>query len=270
MPLVFVNNTTIAFVLLKNKHWRKRSSTVFMVMMAIADIFGIICRNFDLVFDIFNCILNGLTNFAAIFPVWMQVCLVTERAIAVSCPIKSRLLLSRRNAAITSAVLFIFFIFFSFLPNILNVHQGLCTYSKGTEFIPVIMTFVYFVVPFVWTVICNSIIVWHLKRKNESRHSENAKNVANSVVRIALVFSVTFFIFTGPVSIFNVIYKDDYNELDVAINAPQKLKYKVVQILHLVSQIFHATNIILYIVSSKTFRDDLIRSIFYVVRCSCL
>ena len=271
VPLVVLNNGTVAFVLLKNQHWRKKSSTIFMVLMAISDIFGILCRNLDTVLDIFDCILDGVTNFGAIFPVWMQVCLVTERAIAVSYPIKSRLLLSRRNAAITVVVLFVCSSFISFLPNILNVHNNeYCSFSKGAEFIPIIVSTFYFIVPFVWTIICNSIIVWHLKRGNVNRHSENAQNVANSVVGIALVFSVTFFICTAPVSIFNLIVNGSSNVMDVAIIDDHRGKYKVFPILQLVSQIFHATNIVLYIISSKTFRNDLIESFRYIVRCICL
>ena len=267
IPLVVLNNATIAFVLLKNNHWRKRSSTVFMVMMAISDIFGAFTRNIDFLPGVYHCVLNSFANFLSIFPVWMQVCLVTERAIAVSCPIKSRLILTKLNAAITSAVLFICFVSISFLPII--DQMGYCSFdNKGNEYIPIVISIIYFVVPFLWTVICNSIIVWHLKRKNESRHSENAKNVANSVVRIALVFSITFFIFTAPISIFNVIFLAEYNKWEVVINAEHRSKDRVVQILQLVSQIFHATNIILYIVSSKTFRDDIIRSIRSILCCS--
>ena len=270
IPLVVLNNTTIAFVLLKHNHWRQRSSTVFMVLMAITDIFGVICRNLEFDFtDVKYCIVDGLTNFGTIFPVWMQVGLVTERAIVVSFPIKGRFLLSRRNVAITSAIIFILVIFLSFLPNILDVHMEHCSYSKGYEYLATVMSVIYFDVPFMWTVFCNSIIVWHLKQKNESRHSENAQNVANSVVRIALVFSITFFMFTAPLSIFNKIFKFDSMQTTVHVNEGYQSKYFVFQILQLVSQLFHAANIILYIVSSKTFRNDLIQNIRFIVSCIC-
>ena len=272
IPLVVVNNTMIAFVLLKNKHWRKRSSTVFMVMMAITDIFGVGSRNLDFVYEdiIENCILHGFTNFGAIFPVWMQVCLVTERAIAVSCPMKSKFILTRRNAAITSAVLLICFLFVFFLPNMLGLYDGACAFTKGNEFISALNIVIYFVVPFMWTVISNGIIVWHLKRRMASQNSENAKNIANSVLRIALVFSITFFIFSAPLSIYNFIFNFTTSATEIVVNEGHQTKYKVLQILQLFSNLFHATNIILYIISSKTFRDDLIRSIKETFRCICL
>ena len=152
----------------------------------------------------------------------------------------------------------------------LKVHNEYCSFSKGTESIPIVISIIYFIVPFVWIVICNSIIVWHLQRGNESRLSANANDVANSVTRISLVFSITFFIFTAPLSIFNLIDKGSSNVMDVSINEDYQEKYKMVQILQLVSQIFHAINIILYIVSSKTFRNDLIESLRCIFCCKYL
>ena len=264
-----VNNSFILLVMLRSS-WRKKSSTVYFVLIAIFDTFAIFSQLL-LLFDESRIAICGsapyLTIWGILYPVWLLTAMITERTVAVLLPLKAKLLLTTKKNIYVAGFLWVSSFLISLTVTNFSAGANSGCNSKSESWIRWLLPLLYSFIPFIWIVICNIIIVYTIKQSARLQ----LKAMDLKMVKIVIVQSITFIILTGPLSCFNIFgIKESFNKdvLNIAQNVPTN--YIIGITFNLLLMLYHSINAFIYAIVSTEFRSDLfsvLRTTYYYILC---
>ena len=261
IPIMLVNNGLVIVVLLRGKGWKGRSSIVYLLQIAVWGSMGFIL-NHTLVFLLprYCKTVQFISANSNIYPVWLLVSLVAERAIVVLCPFTNKRFISRKKALIISLSLFLLVS----LPTSTTAFLiEACDRNSNANVFLIAYPVVYSFIPSALILILNGIIIGKVAHSRSLVQSHNNRG-SNHVTLMAVMLSVTFIIMTAPLSVLLILQSKEksltHDESDIT-----RPRYIMVVVGHLLAEFYHTCAIFIYIISSKRFRNDFMQ----LVRCKC-
>ena len=261
IPIMLVNNGLVIVVLLRGKGWKGRSSIVYLLQIAVWDSMGILLDNtLVLLIPSYCKMVQFVLTITNIYPVWLLVSLVAERAIVMLFPFTNKRFISRKNAVFMSLGVFLLVslptsmmvFFFENCDGGVNANVYLVTYPIVYSFIPSVLFLIF-----------NGIIIGKVVHSRSLVQCHNNRDTYH-VTYMAVMLSLTFMIMTAPLSVLLILQSKEskftYEDTNVT-----RTKYVMSTVGHLLSESYHICTIFVYIISSKRFRNDFLR----FIRCKC-
>ena len=293
-PITIVMGTignVLAIVVLSRKEMRKATSSMYLIILAVSDIFVLylgLLRNF--IRELYDvdvrdhsepvCKLHiFLVYFTGHFSAWVLVAVAVERFISVWFPFKAKVLCTRRNGLFALLLLVAILLaadghFFwthgvRFIKYKKRIYRYGCTinnpdYEHFDEFIwPWIDAFFFSYGPFALMLTCNIMIIVRLLRprlqKSHGRNAISDKNASkmNTMTAMLLTVSFTFLLLTAPISLY-ISGQYTWWKTEMTSSLENNARFQVYwAVASMLAYMNNAANFLLYIVSGPKFRREL-------------
>ncbi|ELU02382.1 hypothetical protein CAPTEDRAFT_205934 [Capitella teleta] len=274
-----LGNLLTIWIFMRSPKLRSTSTSFYLIVLAVADTLllyiGLLRQysrvKYEMDFRTFNSFLCKVGLFGVYFMVqfeaWILVNVTLERFAAVFIPHKVKQLFSKKRAALsiglTGGILFLFNMHYWWEAKLESDEYGqFCTAGETDFYIthwPRIDLALASAIPFIVIFTMNCAIITKIALNSKDLTSSKISKTS-SMTAILISVSVTFLVFTLPITINLLLFDDDaYNNATELEFARSEITWAVVNIVYYLN---NSTNFFLYCISGPRFRREFLALIW--------